>query len=81
ADIDYDFTSGGGFPDDLSPYKVIIHCGGCMLNETAMQSRLRLAREAGVPMTNYGVFIAEVNGTLRRALQPFPDHLKLLESE
>ncbi|MBR5753191.1 MAG: [Clostridia bacterium] len=75
------FTQGGTFPEDLSPYDLIIHCGGCMLNETAMQSRLRLAREAGVPMTNYGVFIAEVNGTLRRALQPFPDQLKLLESE
>ena len=76
-----DFTQGGQFPEDLSPYRLIIHCGGCMLNETAMKSRLSIARDAGVPMTNYGVAIAEFNGTLKRSLEVFPEILKLLESE
>ncbi len=76
-----DFTQGGQFPEDLSPYKLIIHCGGCMLNEAAMKARLRIAKEAGVPMTNYGVAIAEFNGTLSRALEPFPQYQRLLESE
>ena len=52
-----------------------------MLNETAMKSRLSIARDAGVPMTNYGVAIAEFNGTLKRSLEVFPEILKLLESE
>ena len=76
-----DFTQGGQFPEDLSPYRLIIHCGGCMLNETEMKGRLRIAKEAGVPMTNYGVAIAEFNGTLARALEPFPAYQQLLESE
>lgn len=66
---DVEFTQGGEFPEDLSPYALIVHCGGCMLNETAMQSRLALAREQGVPMTNYGMAIAAFNGTLDRALE------------
>ena len=70
AKIDFDFTSGGTFPDDLSRYKVIIHCGGCMLNEKEMQFRQRAAREVGVPMVNYGVAIAAMNGILDRALLP-----------
>lgn len=73
------FTSGGTFPQDLSPYRLIIHCGACMLNEKEMLHRLRLAEEQNVPMTNYGVAIAEFNGTLRRALEPFPDLLELLD--
>ncbi len=76
-----DFTQGGQFPEDLSSYRLIIHCGGCMLNETEMKGRLRIAKEAGVPMTNYGVAIAEFNGTLARALEPFPAYQQLLESE
>ena len=52
-----------------------------MLNETEMKGRLRIAKEAGVPMTNYGVAIAEFNGTLARALEPFPAYQQLLESE
>ena len=70
ADIAYDFTSGGSFPDDLSAYKVIVHCGGCMLNEKEMQHRQKAAREAGVPMINYGIAIAKMNGILDRALAP-----------
>lgn len=70
ADISYDFTSGTGFPDDLSPYKVIIHCGGCMLNEKEMQYRQSAAESAGIPMVNYGIAIAEMNGIFDRALKP-----------
>ena len=69
AKIDFDFTSGGTFPDDLSPYKVIIHCGGCMLNEKEMQYRQKAAKAAGVPMVNYGIAIAAMNGILDRALR------------
>ena len=77
--LEVDFTQGGQFPEDLSPYDLVIHCGGCMLNEAEMKSRLRIAKEAGVPMTNYGVAIAEFNDTLSRALDPFPSYAELLE--
>ncbi len=76
---DYRFTSGGEFPWDLSDYKVVIHCGGCMLNEAEMQDRMRRAAEAGVPMVNYGVAIAALHGILRRSLEPFPDMLAILD--
>lgn len=66
-----DFSSGTGFPKDLTPYKAIIHCGGCMLNEKEMQYRALCAERQGVPMTNYGIFIAYVNGILKRSLKPF----------
>lgn len=79
ADIKIDFTSGGEFPDDVSGYSLIIHCGGCMLNEREMSYRTRCAKDAGVPMTNYGVAIAHMNGILRRSLAPFPEALKELE--
>lgn len=69
AEPGFSFTSGGTFPDDLSPYKVIVHCGGCMLNEKEMQHRQRAAADAGVPMVNYGIAIAAMNGILDRALQ------------
>ncbi|MBQ8642403.1 MAG: [Clostridia bacterium] len=80
AKPEYAFTSGGEFPADLSAYKVVVHCGGCMLNETEMGSRIRTAAEAGVPMVNYGVAIAQMHGILARSLEPFPDMLALLES-
>lgn len=70
AKIDFDFTSGGTFPDDLSKYKAIIHCGGCMLNEKEMQFRQKAADEAGIPMVNYGIAIAMTNGVFDRALEP-----------
>lgn len=70
AELDYDFTQGGTFPDDLSAYKVVIHCGGCMLNEKEMQNRQRTAKAAGVPMVNYGIAIAAMNGIPDRALKP-----------
>lgn len=67
----YEFTSGGTFPDDLSPYKVIVHCGGCMLNEKEMKRRVKEASEKGVPMVNYGIAIAAMHGILKRSLEPF----------
>lgn len=78
AKPEFSFTSGGEFPDDLSPYKVIVHCGGCMLNEAEMQHRISRAQESGVPIVNYGIAIAHMHGILRRSLEPFPAMLDLL---
>ncbi len=75
----YGFTSGGEFPQDLSGYKLCVHCGGCMLNEKEMKWRIAHARESGIPIVNYGVAIAHMHGILRRSLAPFPDMLKLLD--
>ena len=68
----YDFTSGGEFPEDLSVYKIIIHCGGCMLNAREMQYRRRAAGD--VPMTNYGVAISHMQGILDRCVSFFIHH-------
>ena len=70
CDIAFEFTSGGEFPDDLSAYALVVHCGGCMLNEREMRWRLRHAAAQGIPCTNYGMAIAKVNGILDRALAP-----------
>lgn len=78
AEVQIDFTSGGEFPEDLSEYKLVVHCGGCMLNEAEMKHRISKAKEAGVPLTNYGVAIAHVNGILKRSLELFPEVLELL---
>ena len=75
----YTFTSGGEFPVDLSDYKLIIHCGGCMLNEKEMAHRMEIAEQAGVPMVNYGVAIAHIHGILKKSLAPFPEVLAMLE--
>ena len=75
-DIQFRFTSGTQFPEDLSEYALVIHCGGCTLNEKEMQHRLRCAQDAGVPMTNYGTAIAEINGILDRGLAIFKDPLE-----
>ena len=70
---DFEFTSGGEFPEieRLKDFALIVHCGGCMLNEQEMASRLERAKTAGVPIVNYGVAIAEMHGILRRSLEPF----------
>ncbi len=68
--LHFEFTSGGTFPDDVSSYALIVHCGACMLNEKEMQYRAAAAKEAGIPMTNYGMAIAHVNGILERAVKP-----------
>ena len=75
----YEWSSGTEFPENLKGYSLIVHCGGCMLNEREMKYRQKLAKEQGVPMTNYGILIAHTQGILRRSLEPFPDILKLLE--
>ena len=79
AELQFDFTSGGTFPEDLSPYALIVHCGGCMLNEKEMKHRIRTAAAAGIPMVNYGVAIAAIHGILRRSLEVFPQALSLLD--
>ena len=66
----FEFTSGGEFPRDLSRYDAVIHCGGCMLNAREMESRAGIAREQGVPFTNYGMAIAKANGVFDRAIAP-----------
>ena len=68
--LNFEFTSGGEFPLDLSKYSLIIHCGGCMLNEREMKYRIACANDAGIPMVNYGVLSAQVNGILNRSLEP-----------
>ena len=70
-EIDFEFTSGGDFPEKLEEYKLIIHCGACMLNEKQMQERIMLAKEQNIPMTNYGITIAYLNGILQRSIEPF----------
>lgn len=70
---EFHFTSGGEFPEDTSKYKLIVHCGGCMLNEAEMKSRIERAKSFGTPIVNYGIAIAGMNGILGRCLMPFPD--------
>ncbi len=69
--IEFEFTQGGEFPQDLGNYKLIVHCGGCMINEAEMQSRIKKAKEQNIPIVNYGMAIAYMNGILERALEIF----------
>lgn len=73
ASPDFAFVSGTEFPEDLSPYRMIVHCGGCMLNAREMRYRLQCAQDQGVPMTNYGMTIAHTQGILKRSLEPFEE--------
>ncbi len=68
AEIYYEYCSGNDFPKDLSGYRLVIQCGGCMLNEREVKHRYRLAKEQGIPMTNYGVAISEMKGILKRSI-------------
>ena len=77
-DITIETSSGTGFPEDLTPYALVIHCGGCMLNEREMQSRIGRAVRQNVPVTNYGTAIAYMNGILKRSVAMFPDLAALL---
>lgn len=79
AEVQFSFTSGGEFPDDLMKYSVIVHCGGCTLNETEMKNRIRRATEAGVPIVNYGIAIAHMHGILKRSVELFADVVGELE--
>lgn len=72
GELEFGFASGKDFPSDLASYDLVVHCGGCMINPREMRYRQRVAAEAGVPMTNYGVLLAKVHGILARALEPFP---------
>lgn len=74
----FTFTSGGEFPEELGQYSVVVHCGGCMLNEAEMKHRIERCRAAGVPIVNYGIAIAQMHGILERSVQPFSDVLQLL---
>lgn len=77
-DLLLETSSGLGFPEDLSPYRLVIHCGGCMLNERELRYRRKSAADAGVPFTNYGTAIAQMHGILRRSLELFPRLAALL---
>lgn len=77
-EIQIETTSGTKFPDDLSKYKLIIHCGGCMLNEREMKYRYSCAADQGIPITNYGIMIAYVNGILKRSVELFPELYEIL---
>lgn len=70
--IEFEFTSGGTYPSDLTPYRMIVHCGACMLNRREMHYRIQSAGKVGIPVTNYGVLIAHMQGILKRVLEPFP---------
>lgn len=76
ADIDITLSSGRDFPEDVSQYKLVIHCGGCMLNEREIKYRMNSAEECNVPFTNYGTALAHLNGILKRSLGIFPDLLE-----
>jgi len=67
--INFEFTSGGEFPRELSKYSLIVHCGGCMITDTEMKSRVSSANEQGIPITNYGTAIAHMNGILKRSIE------------
>ena len=77
GELVFETVQGHDFPEDLSPYKLVVHCGACMWNRREMLSRLLRCKEAGVPITNYGVVIAYSLGILERALQPFPAALEV----
>ena len=78
-DIAIQTCSGREFPEDLSPYAMVVHCGACMLNEREVQWRMKFAGRQGVPMTNYGIAIAYMKGILKRSLGPFPDLAALVK--
>lgn len=78
ADLQFDTCSGREFPEDLSPYRLVVHCGGCMLNGRELDYRRKCAADSGVPFTNYGTAIAQVHGILKRSLEKFPSLAALL---
>lgn len=75
--IDFGFCNGRDYPDNLKDYKVVVHCGGCMINKKEMLSRIEISYEQGVPIVNYGLTIAYINGILNRSLKPFEEVFKL----
>lgn len=77
-ELNFAFTSGTEFPDELKQYKMIVHCGGCMLNAREMKYRMSCALDQEVPMTNYGILIAQLKGILKRSVAMFPEIAALL---
>lgn len=77
--VGFEFTSGGEFPEDLQDFALVVHCGGCMLNEAQMKSRIARCNETQVPITNYGISIAQMNGILKRSVEPFPEIMEILK--
>ena len=71
--LEFEFCSGRDFPEDVSPYALVVHCGGCMLTGREVQYRMRCTVDQGIPFTNYGTVIAMVTGTLERSLRIFPE--------
>lgn len=84
-DLIFESSSGNGFPKDLSEYAMIVHCGGCMINRKEMKYRMAKAKEQGIPIVNYGILIAYMQGILERSIEPFPEVLveveELMEEE
>lgn len=78
--LEFSFTSGTEFPESTSEYALVVHCGGCMLNEKEMKYRIFRCNESGTPVTNYGIAIAQMHGILKRSVEPFPQILKILEN-
>lgn len=76
--LEFEFCSGRDFPEDVSPYALVVHCGGCMLTEREVQYRMRCTVDQGIPFTNYGTVIAMVTGTLERSLRIFPEIYDML---
>ncbi|AEF93416.1 small GTP-binding protein [Desulfotomaculum nigrificans CO-1-SRB] len=79
GELQFDWVSGTKFPHNLAEYKLVVHCGGCMINRREMLARIMQVRQAGVPIVNYGVAIAHLHGILRRALSPFPHLAAMLD--
>ena len=77
-EIEFNWSSGNTFTDDITKYKAVIHCGGCMLNEREMQHRFNIAKNRNIPITNYGITIAYATGILKRSIEIFPEISKLL---
>lgn len=75
-ELNFKFTSGTEFPENLSQYKLVVHCGGCMLNEREMKYRYKCAQDQNVSITNYGILISYIHGILKRSIAVFPDLLK-----
>ncbi|MTI81969.1 MAG: [FeFe] hydrogenase H-cluster maturation GTPase HydF [Firmicutes bacterium] len=79
GELHFDWVSGTKFPENINDYKLVLHCGACMINRREMLSRIMQVRESGIPVVNYGVAIAQLHGILRRALSPFPHLVEILD--
>ena len=78
-DLEFEYSSGRDFPEDVTKYNLIVHCGGCMLNEREMRYRQKCALDQEIPITNYGIAIAYMQGILKRCVEMFPDVRKELD--